>query len=329
MDGEATGERGGETPHVAGDIAHGRRPSGDHARGRPGTPWPVWWALAAVVAGIAVGLAAITVGGSPRALVKAPATTATSKPRDAVETPPAHLPQEGMHRVLDLTFHGSTLDTAVFSTCFPWEDGGTGCTNFGNPQEVEWYVPSQISVSGGALHLDAVHEPTSGLTKTGAPLTYRYRSGMVTTYPSFHFTYGYVQWVARLPAGPDLWPALWLLPTSQRSLPEIDMVEGSPNPTRSLIALHPVTGLTWVHAIVTADLASGWHTFGLDWQPDSLTWYVDGKALFTATTNIPDVPMYLLANLAVTNFAPSCLAESVQASCNGSLTIRSIQVWQN
>jgi beta-glucanase (GH16 family) len=288
----------------------------------------VWLVLLAVALGLTIGFTGGFTSGSRHAGARLIPKTATgTRPDPSADVQSSAVPQ-GMHLAFDAGFAGSDLDRAVWDTCYPWEDSRSGCTNFGNPQEVEWYLGSQDEVYGGALHLTAVHVPTEGTTRAGAAQIYRYRSGMVTTYSSFDFTYGYVKVVARIPAGPDLWPALWLLPVSQSPLPEVDILEGSPNPRSSLIALHPTDAAPWASAIQTADLSSGWHTFVLDWEPGSLSWSVDGKTFFTTATDIPDVPMYFIADLAVTNYAPACLTTSVQPSCTGSMAIRSVQVWQ-
>jgi beta-glucanase (GH16 family) len=49
------------------------------------------------------------------------------------------------------------------------------------------------------------------------------------------------------------------------------------------------------------DLSAAFHTYGVDWQPDAVTWYFDGKVVktFTDTTVIPNTPMYILVDLAV------------------------------
>jgi len=45
---------------------------------------------------------------------------------------------------------------------------------------------------------------------------------------------------------------------------------------------------------------SSYHTFGVDWEPDRLTWCVDGVAQPRRITHhIPDVLMYLLATVQV------------------------------
>jgi beta-glucanase (GH16 family) len=228
-----------------------------------------------------------------------------------------------MHLAFSATFSGSELDDSVWSTCYPWFTAGTGCTNFGNPNEEEWYLPSQDEVSGGVLHLVATETPTTGTDEGGAAKTYPYASGMVTTDPSFTFTYGYVQIVASIPGGSDTWPALWMLSVSQNWPPEIDIMEnwGAANTEKATIwwgtsqdPLHKSTTVT------ASNLTAGWHTFGLAWAPGALTWYLDGKVVATYTGGkVPDGPMYLLANLAIDGPAAS----------GASFNVKSVQVWQH
>ncbi len=44
------------------------------------------------------------------------------------------------------------------------------------------------------------------------------------------------------------------------------------------------------------DASEGFHTYGFDWQPDHITWYVDGKAVYTANSNIPSTPGRIMMN---------------------------------
>ena len=44
------------------------------------------------------------------------------------------------------------------------------------------------------------------------------------------------------------------------------------------------------------DASEGFHTYGFDWQQDHITWYVDGKAVYTATTDIPSTPGKIMMN---------------------------------
>ena len=44
------------------------------------------------------------------------------------------------------------------------------------------------------------------------------------------------------------------------------------------------------------DASEGFHTYGFDWQPGRITWYVDGAAVYSATDNIPTTPGKIMMN---------------------------------
>jgi beta-glucanase (GH16 family) len=93
-----------------------------------------------------------------------------------------------------------------------------------------------------------------------------------------------------------MWPALWMLPANNAQvLPEIDLMEiiGT-GTTQPLVSFHPATGPVENLGVKTSDLSSGWHTFGLDWEPGSLTWYIDGSAVFAVTAGVPTAADVLL-----------------------------------
>lgn len=45
------------------------------------------------------------------------------------------------------------------------------------------------------------------------------------------------------------------------------------------------------------DASQGYHTYAFDWQPGSITWYVDGVVKHKATSNIPTNPGKIMMNL--------------------------------
>lgn len=45
------------------------------------------------------------------------------------------------------------------------------------------------------------------------------------------------------------------------------------------------------------DASEEFHTYGFDWEKGSITWYVDGKAVYTATENIPVTPGRAMMNV--------------------------------
>ena len=203
-------------------------------------------------------------------------------------------------------FNAPRVDASRWNRCHWW--GPTGCTIAGN-NELEWYTPEQVDQRRGSLRLTAARSSTLGANGK----RYDYRSGMVTTGSvaqkgspaKFAFQYGYLEARVRIPSGAGLWPALWLLPASNRSRPEIDIFEirGSRTDAMSM-HLHTIndrgnrrsSGEHWTGP----DLAVGWHVFTLDWQPGSLRWLVDGKEAWQVVGDeVPSEPMYIVANLAV------------------------------
>jgi beta-glucanase (GH16 family) len=230
-------------------------------------------------------------------------------------------------------FTGSSLDTSVWDTCYPqpYYNFGNGCTNFGNAtKEAEWYLPSQVKVYGGVLHLVADKEPTAGHSSNGGSETYSCRSGMVTSDPGFQFKYGYIQVIARIPSSSGLWPALWLAAANFQWPPEMDMLEawGGPDFYASTYFHYatPTRNKDDRGVITPATLASGWHVFALSWTRTQMTWLLDGKPVLTVRQNIPHQKMYFIANLAeyISKAHPNVTA----GQCRGSLLIRSVAVWK-
>jgi beta-glucanase (GH16 family) len=244
---------------------------------------------------------------------------ATTKKAKVASAKPFTLPKSWA-LTFNSTFQGSQLNYRVWATCYPWTTDG--CTNFGNTSdpEQEWYQASQDQVSGGSLHLVAQREPTPGLNKQGGPKTYACRSGMVTTYPSLNFKYGYVQVNAKIPFGKGLWPAFWLGATNQKWPPEVDIFEHWAGESYGKVYLHPVTGAREGGSVNMPALSAGWHTFGLYWTKTQLVWTYDGTQVFATSTGVPQQDMYLIANLADDNASPG--------SCTGSLLIKTVKVWQ-
>ena len=170
--------------------------------------------------------------------------------------------------------------------------------------ETQFYSDSSVSTNPFSLHdgvLDIVAAP--GGNAAGLP----YNSGMITSYRSFAQTYGYFEMQAVLPQGKGMWPAFWLLPKNGQA-GEIDIMEafGAPNDrgeggsNQIHWANHydtPSDTGDWV--AVPADIYSGCHSYGVDWEPDTITWYFDGRPIAqVATPALAHAPMYVLANLA-------------------------------
>jgi beta-glucanase (GH16 family) len=221
----------------------------------------------------------------------------------------------------DATFGGSKLYTKAWDTCYPkLANYKGGCTNFGNHMEAEWYLPSQVRVSGGAVHLVAQRKRTVGITSTGKRKVYGCRSGMITSYPGLKFEYGFVQVVANIPHANGLWPALWLAAADGKYPPEIDMVESWGVSAETASFFHSVTGST-SRARYSPKLTRGWQTYSLSWTSSTLKYWVGNKLVLTVNRNVPHQRMYFIADLA--EYLPA-----KPAYCTGQLMIRSVKIWK-
>ena len=246
--------------------------------------------------------------------VKKAAAASTKAAAPALLTVPA-----GWQLTFDPSFSGSSL-SSTWSTCYDWATPSAGCTN--NPKaEKEWYIPSQVSESGGTLNLTATQETTQGTDPAGAAKTFTCRSGMVSSKPGFNFTYGLIQISAKLPYGPGLWPALWLAATNDQWPPELDIMEHWYSEPQYKIYDHTV-GKQYLGGPVPTpgDLSAGFHTYSLLWTKDRVTWYVDGSQVFTTTSYVPQQAMYFIANVADDSTATG--------ACTGTMEIQSVKVWQ-
>lgn len=187
-----------------------------------------------------------------------------------------------------------------------WVQTIWGLTKTGS-SELETYRSSAVTVNNGILNLTATQDTAA---KKHSSATYT--SGMINTggiagktAPGYAFTYGYIEASIKVPKGQGLWPAFWMLPAPTPSGQyhdgdgEIDIMEFlGQQPTIDQIHLHH--GSVWGTAYNTGvDLSQGFHTYGLDWEPDHITWYLDGKAIYTHVGDSPAVPEYIILNLAV------------------------------
>lgn len=235
----------------------------------------------------------------------------------------------GWRLVLDDGFDGTELDDRTWTTCYDWNKDG--CTNSGN-DELQWYLPDQVSVRDGELTLTAERHETEGSDDR----TYPWTSGMISTgrddwyaEPRRTFTYGYFEAAIRIPPEAGMFPAFWMMPASKFTPPEIDIMEFLDTTQKVSMYVH------WRDAdgdeqrqrgtYGPVDFPDRFHVFGLLWEPDELVWYVDGveHLRVTDTEKIPDVPMEVLLNLAVG--VPSEPPDTVDTA---RMSVDRVRVWQ-
>jgi beta-glucanase (GH16 family) len=161
--------------------------------------------------------------------------------------------------------------------------------------------PENVSVSGGSLNLTAVKEP-SPITCDfpGGSFSTQYTSGMVSTDHAFSQTYGVFEVRAAFPDAnvPGLQSTLWLWPQNDKAYGstghdsgEIDFAEW--------FSQYADLDVPFIHYnnqpgdITTADCTlsdpSAFHTYGVEWNADSITILLDGSVCMTDNWN-PETP---------------------------------------
>jgi beta-glucanase (GH16 family) len=179
--------------------------------------------------------------------------------------------------------------------------------------------PSNAQLNGhGDLQITARSATTPDAAGRG------YTSAELQTQGLFSAKYGLVEARMQLPAGTGLWPAFWMLgdnidTVGWPSCGEIDIMEaldGDPLTVHGTI--HGPDGSSDGYAIgnqttATSSLTAGFHTYGMQWTPDSISFLLDGRAYATVTRAelsggdrwMFDQPFHMLLNLAVGGWAGS------------------------
>ncbi len=199
--------------------------------------------------------------------------------------------QDGWQLSFDDEFDGPELDATKWTPHYTYD----AIIN----HELQAYVPDAFPISDGILHITAKHEPgTQGGHKQA------YTSGAMTTYGKFGQMYGYFEIRCKLPKGKGFWPAFWLLPVSKQWPPEIDIFENLGHENNKLHFTNHWKGPDGKNRGKGQekdgpDYTADFHTIAVDWEPDSIVWYVDDVEQCRVTDNTPKEQMYVLVNLAV------------------------------
>jgi beta-glucanase (GH16 family) len=113
-----------------------------------------------------------------------------------------------------------------------------------------------------------------------------YTSARLNTSGRFSQTYGHFETRLKMSNGQGMWPAFWLLGNNIGSVGwpqcgEVDIMENigsEPNTVHGTIHGPGYSGSGGIGAAFNGPrFADGFHTFRLDWSPNSLVWSVDGQ----------------------------------------------------
>lgn len=173
-------------------------------------------------------------------------------------------------------FDGTALDTTRWSY-----DIGNGCPELcgwgNNEQQYYTDAPENIKVENGLLVITGREDTIGGEL---------FSSAKIKSQGKADFRYGRFEARMRFPSTQGVWPAFWMLPTESvygiwPSSGEMDIVEMiGRNPGQAVGTVH--TGMPYDYNSGYYNLPAGqifadnFHVFAMEWDPDSITWFVDG-----------------------------------------------------
>lgn len=210
-------------------------------------------------------------------------------------------------------FAGNKLDNTK------WNVEVTGM-HFNN--ELQAYVDSSATIfiahgtdAEGAANGALVLQPRSAPGfKTRDGQNFDFISGRINTKSKFEFTYGTAEARIKLTEGSGLWPAWWMLGTNGEwpACGEIDIMEYVGEKDWVSAAVHGpgYSGETpFVNRQYFAEGkdVTAWHTYAVDWTPDSLLFKYDGVLMFRINRHMVehygkwayDTPQFLMLNYAL------------------------------
>ncbi|MCI3221482.1 family 16 glycosylhydrolase [Streptomyces sp. NP-1717] len=150
-----------------------------------------------------------------------------------------------------------------------------------------------------------------------------YTSARLNTAGKFTAQYGRVEARMKIPRGQGMWPAFWMLGNNMGQVGwpnsgEIDIMENvgfEPGTVHGTLHGPGYSGSGGIGAGYSLPggqaFADAFHTFAIDWSPNSIRWSVDGNVFQTRTPAdlggrewVFNKPFFLILNLAVGGYWP-------------------------
>jgi len=220
-------------------------------------------------------------------------------------------PDNRWHLVWEDNFNGPDLDTSKWNVLL---------REHSKHNELQYYLPDEVFVENGLLRI------RSQVRKYG---DMAFTSGRLDTRGKFTPVYGRFEIRAKLPVGKGIWPAYWLYPQNRNWQMEYIMSEAVANGRESFIpeerpwyseidimeflghepnvlygTLHyysfdgqkKTSSGTWRGDV---DYSKDFHVYALEWEPDSMRWFIDDHVIHRTASGIPHTPHYLIINTAI------------------------------
>lgn len=197
-------------------------------------------------------------------------------------------------------FEGDKLDMSHWN--YEEGDGCPDLCGWGN-EERQIYDRDYVQLEDGKLVITA--------DKKGED----YFSGRITTKDKVEFQYGEIEMRAKVPEGHGLWPAFWMLGSDIDEVGwpasgEIDILEYvGREPNTLYTSLHYPAhhgGNATSKKTFLPDIEEGYHTYKARWTRDEISFFYDGKKVYTFIPQTYDEvhypyrkPFYMLLNMAI------------------------------
>jgi len=245
-------------------------------------------------------IASVGCAGNQLFATPTPTPVPTSTPIPPTPTP--EWTREGWELVWHDEFEGEEVNRDDWAF-----DLGRGSGGWGN-HELQWYTdrPENVRLEDGLLIIEAREEEF---------IRSDYTSARMKTEGRHSWLYGRFEARIQIPRGQGIWPAFWMLGTEGGNWPNIGEIDIMEN-----IGREPHTVYTTVHGpgysggngvgqpytLPGGDpFADDFHVYAVEWEPESITWYVDDNPVFAITPDsvpgewVYDHPFFLIMNVAV------------------------------
>jgi len=194
----------------------------------------------------------------------------------------------------DDEFGGDALDTSR------WTPTDTNQIEFA--PGIQYFSPDHVIVKDGMARFHADNKPQNGR---------QYQSGEIRSVAKFQQLYGFWEFRVKIPYSIAMWPAAYLLKWDDGWPPEVDIMESSVAWGPRVVETNHFANDYGKHGDSHVNFPSdgidreAWHTYAICWEPGAMAWYFDN--IYRGTTQepdarIPDVPMYIRMNLAITSW---------------------------
>src|ERR1700761_616814 len=166
-------------------------------------------------------------------------------------------------------FNGTAVDCAKWNI----DTGNPGVNN-----EKEYYQASNITETGGNLVITAKNQSVGGQP---------YTSGKMETSGKFSTQYGRIEASIKVPQFTGSWPAFWMLGTNIGSVGwpqcgEIDILEQINTSNTIYGTIHWYDNGATQYGGTTTTNANAYHLYAVQWDNQSITWWVDNNLYATA-----------------------------------------------